>query len=276
MTAAAQLLDAVVPIVRTRLPRGVDVDYLDDFVDRNRPLLEQVIEQNLGPMLRRMEAANNAGFVQDDIPEFWTAAKRTAANIAAMATAANLYAQKRAPNADDRTVLAGYSGWGGLSIQAAAGKFPPGFPAPESRGLVHEFYTPSKVAKEVARLVAPLVSSLPHDGHTVHALEPSAGIGRFLRAFEPVPGLTWHAVEWSELSARMLHVLRPDVDLMLAPFERWVREKGPAAQGRLGLVVANPPYGIRGGSIAEDPDRAYREKMAYHYFLRRGLDLLGG
>ena len=36
MNAAAQLLAAVVPIVRTRLPRGVDIDYLDDFVDRNR------------------------------------------------------------------------------------------------------------------------------------------------------------------------------------------------------------------------------------------------
>ena len=68
------------------------------------------------------------------------------------------------------------------------------------------------MAKEIARLVAPLVPSLPHDGDSVHALEPSAGIGRFLRAFEPVPGITWHAVEWSELSARMLHVLRPDVD----------------------------------------------------------------
>ena len=138
MTAAAQLLDAVVPIVRTRLPRGVDVDYLDDFVDRNRSLLEQVIEQNLGPMLRRMEAANNASFVQEDIPEFWTAARRTAGNIAAMATAANLYAQKRAPNHDERTVLAGYSGWGGLSIEHAAGKFPPGFPPPEPRGLIQE------------------------------------------------------------------------------------------------------------------------------------------
>ena len=274
MTAAAQLLDAVVPIVRTRLPRGVDVDYLDDFVDRNRSMLELVIEQNLGPMLRRMEAANDARFPVEDIPEFWTASKRTAANVAAMATAANLYAQKRTPNHEERAVLAGYSGWGGLSIQGAAGRFPPGFPPPEERGLIHEFYTPSKVAKEVARLVAPLVPSLPHDGPTVHALEPSAGIGRFLRAFEPVPGITWHAVEWSELSARMLHVLRPDVDLTLAPFERWVREKGAAASGRLGLDVSNPPYGIRGASIAEDPDRVYREKMAYHYFLRRGLDLL--
>ena len=136
MTAAAQLLDAIVPIVRTRLPRGVDVDYLDDFLGRNRFALEAVIEQNLGPLLRRMEAANASPV--EDIPEFWTAAKRTAANVAAMAMAANLYAQKRAPNAEERSVLAGYSGWGGLSIQAAAGRFPPGFPPPEERGLIHQ------------------------------------------------------------------------------------------------------------------------------------------
>lgn len=136
MTAAAQLLDAVVPIVRTRLPRGVDIDYLDDFVARNRSMLERVIEQNLAPMLRKMEAANSP--IVEDISELWTAAKRTAANIAAMATAANLYAQKRIPNQEERAVLAGYSGWGGLSIQGAAGKFPPGFPAPEERGLIQE------------------------------------------------------------------------------------------------------------------------------------------
>ena len=82
MTAAAQLLDAVVPIVRTRLPRGVDVDYLDDFVHRNRSLLEAVIEQNLAPILRKMEAANNSSFPVEDIPEVWTASKRTAARAA--------------------------------------------------------------------------------------------------------------------------------------------------------------------------------------------------
>lgn len=138
MTVAARLLDAVVPLVRTRLPAGVDIAYLDDFVVRNRWALEAVITQNLGPMLARIEAANNAAFPVEDIPEFWTASKRTAANVAAMATAANLYAQKRGPNAEERAVLAGYSGWGGLSIQAAAGRFPAGFPAPEERGLIHQ------------------------------------------------------------------------------------------------------------------------------------------
>ncbi|MFZ5480631.1 MAG: SNF2-related protein [Myxococcota bacterium] len=274
MTAAARLLDSIVPIVRTRLPASVDVAYLDNFLERNRFALEAVIEQNLGPLLARMQAANNSSFAQEDIPEFWTVAKRTAANLAAMAIAPRLYAERRAPTAEERGVLAGYSGWGGLSIKAVADKFPAGFPVPEERGLVHEFYTPTKVAREVARVVAPLVPSLPHEGDTVHALEPSAGIGRFIHAFATVPGLTWHAVEWSALSSFMLKALRPDLDLTNAPFERWVREKGAAARGRLGLVVSNPPYGIRGASVAEDPDRAYREKMAYHYFLRRGLDLL--
>ena len=71
-------------------------------------------------------------------------------------------------------------------------------------------------------------------------------------------------MEWSTLSALMLKAPRPDLDLTNAPFESWVRERGAAAAGRLGLVVSNPPYGIRGASVVEDPDRAYREKMAYH------------
>jgi len=138
MTAAAQLLDTLVPIIRTRLPRGVDAAYLDDFLDRNRVALEAVIEQNLGPVLSRMQAANRPFAPEEDIPEFWTVAKRTAANIAAMAMAATLYAQRRLPSGEERAVLAGYSGWGGLSIEAATGKFPPGFPVPETRGLIHQ------------------------------------------------------------------------------------------------------------------------------------------
>ena len=272
MTAAAQLLDAIVPIVRARLPRGVDIDDLDDFLDRYRPSLLTLLEQNLGPVLRRIDAANNANFVPEDIPEHWTVARRTAANIAAMTVAATIPAN--AMTAEQRRTVQGYSGWGGLSIQAAAGKFPRGVPAPEERGLIHEFFTPSRVAREVARVVAPLVPGLPSDGGFVHALEPAAGIGRFLQAFASMPDLEWHAAEYSELSARMLAAVTPGLDLYAGPFERWVRERGPRMAGRMGLVVSNPPYGARGASIADDPDRSYRERMAYHYFLRRTLDFL--
>jgi superfamily II DNA or RNA helicase len=271
MTASAErLLDAVVPLVRTRLPAGVTTKYLDAFLARNRSMLVATIDQHLGPLLAQVQAANTP---MDDLPELWTVAKRTAANLLAM----KLVAEKppEALSHEDRRAIAAYSGWGGLSIRAIADKVPVGFPLPEERGLIHEYYTPTRVAREVARVVGPLLPELAAAG-VVNALEPAAGIGRFLHAFHgpDFEDLRWHVVEWSALSGRMLGALLPEVELFVGPFERWVREHGARWQGHLQLVVSNPPYGARGASIAEDPDRAYREKMAYPYFLRRGLDLL--
>src|SRR5690606_18294515 len=109
----------------------------------------------------------------------------------------------------------------------------------------------------------------------VRALEPSAGIGRFVWSVEaaaPEP-IDWHLVELSQASGRLLRAMRPADDVTLAPFERWVTDHREL-HGQLSLVVANPPYGPRGASLTEDPDRSYRDKRAYAYFLRRGLDLL--
>ncbi len=86
--------------------------------------------------------------------------------------------------------------------------------------------------------------------------------------------LDWRVVEWSTLSSRMLQAMRPDLRVYEGPFERWVREYEAQEGGRIGLLLSNPPYGARGASITEDPNRDYREKRAYAYFLRRGLDLL--
>jgi len=122
--------------------------------------------------------------------------------------------------AADRRVVAGYSGWGGLSIEGAAAQFPPGFPVPEARGLIHEYYTPSKVTAEVARVVKPLLPEIGGDDGVILALEPSAGIGRFVRALSG-PGfeaIQWNTVEWSELSARLLQAIRPDLAVFTGPF----------------------------------------------------------
>jgi len=129
---------------------------------------------------------------------------------------------------------------------------------------------------EVARVVEPLLPGLVDEDGEVPALEPSAGIGRFLRATASPAWrqVRWTAVEWSALSSRMLRASMPQIDVFEGPFERWVRENAGEQAGRLRLILANPPYGARGAAVAEDPDRSYREKAAYAYFLRRGLDLL--
>lgn len=56
---------------------------------------------------------------------------------------------------------------------------------PESFGLLHEYYTPTVVAESIAELLCPLLPELAGNDGIVCALEPSAGIGRLIRALSP-------------------------------------------------------------------------------------------
>ncbi len=271
--SAEVLLDRVSGVVRNHLPTGVTPRYFDAFMARQRPVLVSILSRHLAGRTASSPPAPFAD-AHELPPEEWTAARRTRANLAAMELAASKAA--KAMTAADRLVLAGYSGWGGLSIDKVRGKFPEGFSVPEARGLIHEYYTPTRVTLEVARVIKPLIPSLKDESGLVPALEPSAGIGRFLRstATPSFKCVRWTAIEWSALSSRMLRASMPHLNVFEGPFERWVREHGAEQAGRLRLVLANPPYGARGAAVAEDPDRKYREKAAYAYFLRRALDLL--
>ncbi len=211
-------------------------------------------------------------------PDLWTKGERTRANLAAM----TILARGGVATKAEREALARYSGWGGLSLKAVADKFPAGLPAPDKAGLINEYYTPTRVAREVARVASRLVKPLAHvvEG-PLKALEPSAGIGRFIEAFEQEAkgvDVAWEAVELSEVSARLLKARWPSLSVHHMPFERWAAGHADEVRGNLHLVVANPPYGPRGLTKAEDPDGEYRgglmKKAAYPYFLRRGLDLL--
>ena len=269
MTQQAEaLLDRIAVLVRSNLPPGITPAYLDGFLSRHRSNLVGVLDRHLSQRRGRRPV------VVDAPVDEWTPARRSSANLAAMQSAATVRPEDM--TAAQRRVLSRYSGWGGLSIERLRDQFPPDFPAPDPRGLIHEYYTPTKVANEIARVVRPLLPGLTGPDGSVLSLEPSAGIGRFVRAFSG-PGFEsvhWLTVEWSELSARMLQAIVPDLALTNAPFERWIREHSDESKGRINLVVANPPYGQRGAAVTEDPDRSYREKVAYAYFLRRGLDLL--
>jgi hypothetical protein len=215
-------------------------------------------------------------------PDARTKAWRTEANLQAMRLV--LAKEPGELTAEDLQGIAQYSGWGGLSIESVKAMLPTDL-VPESFGLIHEYYTPTIIAESIAELLCPLLPELAGNDGIVRALEPSAGIGRLIRAFNPrrclalevggqIKKIAWTAIEFSKVSSTLLRALRPDVDLYHMPMERWIREEGPRFQGTISFVVANPPYGERGVMAREDPDPTYKEKRAYAYFMRRALDLL--
>ena len=262
--------------LRGQPPPGVPGEYVGTFFRQFGAVLRGELAKLLDQLLdlRRPDRALAPVVVlpPDAIPpDEWPAAARTAANVAAI----RLIASGASIGPAERTVLLRYSGWGGLSIDAVASLLPVGW-VPEIRGLIHEYYTATKVAREVARVLRPLVLALPSQDGVVRALEPSAGIGRMVHAFSG-PGfeaLSWTAVEFSRVSAKLLAAVRPDITVFEGPFERWIAHNEVDVSGKVGLVVSNPPYGARGGSITEDANKTYREGKAYLYFLRRCLDLL--
>lgn len=217
-----------------------------------------ISDELLGLYLGPMTAASEPG-------------KRTAQNLAAI----EILASGRPPNESDRRVLAGYSGWGGLSIERVEARIAAGF-RPDPSALIHEYYTPSNLCLELGRVLRRSVSSMNTTGGVLRALEPSAGIGRFVHALS-LPGydaVSWTAVEYSSVSAALLRALRPDIRVVEGSFEKFVSQEEGTLSGSLDLVVSNPPYGERGASASEDAHPDYRERKASAYFLRRGLDLL--
>jgi hypothetical protein len=215
-------------------------------------------------------------------PDLQAKSWRTAANLKAM----QLVLTKKPGEftAEELAVLAAYSGWGGLSIEAVKKKIPKGL-VPESFGLIHEYFTPTMIARALVAAICSMLAELAGSDGVIRALEPSAGIGRLLRSFGPelcleleaggqVKKIEWTAVEYSVVSSTILRALRPDIELYHMSFERWVREEGPRYRGTLNFIASNPPYGERGVMAREDPDEFYKEKRAYAYFMRRALDLL--
>ncbi len=209
----------------------------------------------------------------DPDPDFLTPAARTAANLRAI----EVLASGRSIGRNELAILRRYSGWGGLSIDAIASRVPPGW-LPEISGKETEYYTPRKLCQEVARVLRPMLATTrgPGERGTFRALEPAAGIGRFIEALSGAGFdlVEWTAVEFSKISALLLQSLHPNVQVFHGPFEQWLASSEPEFAGTLHLVVANPPYGKRGGTVRLDPDPSYREEEAQRYFLRRGLDLL--
>lgn len=214
-----------------------------------------------------LEAQLGTSLYPIDLPR--TPSERMTTNV----TAVKIAAAGKVNTEAERQALLRFTGFGGLSLEKLAGLVPKDW-IPDTKALVDEFYSLPILCTALATL---LVTLFPLSMLTGLALEPAAGIGRFVGALSARPelqGLSWLAVEYSRLSATICGLLYPFVKVYHSAFEAWIAEHYSEVAGQLALVVTNPPYGKRGANKVLDPDREYRIGIAYLYFVRRCFDLL--
>ncbi|MBZ5709660.1 DEAD/DEAH box helicase [Nannocystis pusilla] len=213
-------------------------------------------------------------------PDLTSISARTKANVQALELVA--HKRGRALSEDERRILLRYSDWGGLSIDKIRDQLPKGL-TPEDLNLSHGYYTPTIVAEAIGDLICPLLPDLAGRDGIVRALEPSVGTGRLVRALGtdrcahasgPKGPMRWTTIELSKPASAIFTALHPEAEHHNLSFETWVQRHAVKIRGTLNLVVSNPPYGTRGELVDEDPERDYRERTAFAYFMRRSLDLL--
>lgn len=150
-------------------------------------------------------------------------------------------------------------------------------------GMIAQYFTPVEVAGGMIEWAVRVFEGVNGGTRPKTLLEPSAGIGRVLRAYE-LAGFggspRWDAVELDGDLADMLRLLYADqpggvprwgdVRVHNLAFEQFYASNPRATYD---LVVANPPYAGRGPTGSLDPEGAGWADAA-HYFMWRTLTML--
>ncbi|MGB1017089.1 MAG: Eco57I restriction-modification methylase domain-containing protein, partial [Nannocystaceae bacterium] len=210
-------------------------------------------------------------YERPDEPATYT--KRTRANLAAIDVLAK---GPESIGRTDATKLYGWTGWGGLKLEEHQHRIPPQY-RQHSLALLHEWYTPSLVADAVADLLVPYLGKLENKFGAIKALEPSAGVGRFLDAINrrfDTSTVLWTAVDLNPISIDILRLLHPYTRVHYGPYELFNHHYGDQ---KFDLVVANPPFGSTQNTrtfALLDPVQKFMEQSDYAYFLKRTIHAL--
>lgn len=224
-------------------------------------------------------------------------------NIEAIATVFRLNKEGRGATASEREILSRYSGFGGLkcilnparTLEDAArwtkselDLFPQVADlhrlirenAPDERtynryvdslkqSVLTAFYTPPAVVESLAH-------TLRNHGVTpTRLLEPSAGTGTFVEAFNPGNSVENVAFEKDLLTGKILNALYPDADVHIEGFEN-IKQKQLET---FDVVVSNIPFGDvsvfdLSYSRGTSPAKQQAARSIHNYFFLKGLDAL--
>lgn len=165
------------------------------------------------------------------------------------------------PHSADR--LQQYTGAGGLAKQGAKG-----------RGLLYEYYTPYPLVEAMWSL------AYKYGFTSGKILEPSCGVGRFLKYVDPTAN-TVDAFEYSKDNNTSFLIARacyPWVNLTNDYFESifYKDNKRVAPEPSYDLVIGNPPYGTFTGFYAGDKreGKHFTGSTYDQYFIWAGIELL--
>ena len=224
-------------------------------------------------------------------------------NIQAIETALRLEKENRRATSSEREILSRYSGFGGLKCilnpartlddasrwkKSELDLFPlvadlhrvireyadnekvyNRYTDSLKQSVLTAFYTPPVIVESIAH-------ALRNSGVTpVRLLEPSAGTGAFVAAFNPENSVKTVAFEKDLLTGKILNALYPDTDVRIEGFEN-IRQN---QLGTFDLVASNIPFGdtsvfdlsySRGAS----PAKQQAARSLHNYFFLKGLDAL--
>ncbi|MGL5431735.1 MAG: N-6 DNA methylase, partial [Plesiomonas shigelloides] len=150
---------------------------------------------------------------------------------------------------EQRTILAAYSGEGGISGASKVGS---------GEGKQFEYYTPAHVAQGMWDLLGAY-------GVSGNGLEPSAGTGVF-NEHKPA-GTIMTAAELSPVSARINQLLHPEDQVHSGAFESLASQ---TPDDTFDFSIGNVPFGER-SETHKDPEYKDISNLG-HYFVHRMVD----
>ncbi|MYY43982.1 N-6 DNA methylase [Elizabethkingia anophelis] len=224
-------------------------------------------------------------------------------NIDALRIAFTLEKEKRPASTGERLLLGQYSGFGGLKFilnpyerddeikewkkseqdlfsltrelhevlkeNASDEKQYRGYVESMRNSVLTAYYTPPKIIDTIS-------NTLLESGIRVNNfLDPSAGVGSFIKSFEKDHAMIPTAYEKDILTGKILQQLYPQGNIQISGFE----EIPQSQQGSYDVVSSNIPFGDTAVfdlsySRGKDPARAQATQSIHNYFFLKGTDML--